>query len=209
MYKCVTNQAAIDIPCCVHHQSSLKARASHPLKFIPLQPSCDTYKYSFWPRTIIDWNSLPSNYPMPPPYLRVWMTAPPPPHPPTLIWRSGSAIACARLSDSIVETYYNEQSENKTRTTWKRGRWRRENWEREPVSISLTTLFRLFLSRLDSAVKIVNTSVSYNHSQVSRASISRDANSLCGMCGNLCLRIRYPVRASVFLALVYSNKRGR
>ena len=54
MYKCVTNQAAIDIPCYVHHQSSLKTRASHPLKFIPLQPSCDTYKYSFWPRTIID-----------------------------------------------------------------------------------------------------------------------------------------------------------
>ena len=62
MYKCVTNQAAIDIPCYVHHQSSLKTRASHPLKFIPLQPSCDTYKYSFWRRTIIDWNSLPSNY---------------------------------------------------------------------------------------------------------------------------------------------------
>ena len=62
MYKCVTNQAAIDIPCYVHHQSSLKTRASHPLKFIPLQPFCDTYKYSFWPRTIIDWNSLPSDY---------------------------------------------------------------------------------------------------------------------------------------------------
>ena len=49
---------------------------------------------------------------------------------------------------------------------------------REPVSISLTTLFRPFLSRLDSAVKTVNTSVSYNHSQVSRASVSRNANSL-------------------------------
>ena len=62
MYKCVTNQAAIDIPCYVQHQSFLKTRASHPLKFIPLQPSWDTYKYSFWPRTIIDWNSLPSDY---------------------------------------------------------------------------------------------------------------------------------------------------
>ena len=62
IYKCVTNQAAIDIPCCVHHQSSLKARASHPRKFISLQPSCVMYKYSFWPRTIIDWNSLPSSY---------------------------------------------------------------------------------------------------------------------------------------------------
>ena len=41
---------------------------------------------------------------------------------------------------------------------------------------SLTTFFRPFLSRLDSAVKTVNTSVSYSHSQVSRASIS---HSLC------------------------------
>ena len=53
---------AIDILCYLHHQSSLKTRASHTLKFIPLQPSRDTYKYSFWPRTIIDWNSLPSDY---------------------------------------------------------------------------------------------------------------------------------------------------
>ena len=36
MYKCVTNQAAIDILRYVHHQSSLKTRASVPLKFIPL-----------------------------------------------------------------------------------------------------------------------------------------------------------------------------
>ena len=43
MYKRVTNQAAIDIPCYVHHQSSLKTRASHPLKFTPLQSSRDTY----------------------------------------------------------------------------------------------------------------------------------------------------------------------
>ena len=61
MYKCVTNQTAINIPSNVH-QSSLKTRSSHPLKFIPLQPSCDTYKYSFWPRAIIDWNSLPPDY---------------------------------------------------------------------------------------------------------------------------------------------------
>ena len=46
----------------VHHQSSLKTSSSHPLKFIPLEPSCDTYKYSFWPRTITDWNSLPPDY---------------------------------------------------------------------------------------------------------------------------------------------------
>ena len=31
------------------------------------------------------------------------------------------ALACARLSDSMVGTFLNEQSENKTRATWKRG----------------------------------------------------------------------------------------
>ena len=36
----VTHQATIDILCYVQHQSSLKTRASHPLKFILLQPSC-------------------------------------------------------------------------------------------------------------------------------------------------------------------------
>ena len=33
----------------------------HPVKFIPVQTSCDEYKYSSWPRTINDWNSLPPN----------------------------------------------------------------------------------------------------------------------------------------------------
>ena len=40
-------------------------------------------------------------------------------------------LACARLAYSMVGTYYNEQSENKTRATWELGRWR-EKWEREP-----------------------------------------------------------------------------
>ena len=63
-------------------------------------------------------------------------------------------------------------------------RWGREKWEREPVSISLTTLFRPFLSRLDSTVKTVNTSVSYNHSQVSRARIRATRTSSVRMCWN-------------------------
>ena len=31
---------------------------------------------------------------------------------------TGPRVACARLSDSIVGTYWNEQRENKTRTTY-------------------------------------------------------------------------------------------
>ena len=62
LHKSLNNEAAINIPPYVHHQSSLKTRSSHPMKFIPLQTSCDTYKYSFWPRTISDWNKLPSTH---------------------------------------------------------------------------------------------------------------------------------------------------
>ena len=30
----------------------------YPLKFTPLQTTCDTYKFRFWPGNIKDWNSL-------------------------------------------------------------------------------------------------------------------------------------------------------
>ena len=43
-------KAAVNIP--------LKTRRSHPLKFLPLHTNSDAYKYSFWPRTIQDWNNL-------------------------------------------------------------------------------------------------------------------------------------------------------
>jgi len=56
------NQAAVNVPSHAQHQSSLKTRLSHPLKFIPLPKSCDTYKYSFWPRTIVYWNNVPFDY---------------------------------------------------------------------------------------------------------------------------------------------------
>ena len=39
-------------------------------------------------------------------------------------------VACAMLSDSIVRTYLNEQSENKTRATWERGKAARKMGER-------------------------------------------------------------------------------
>ena len=52
-------------------------------------------------------------------------------------------LACARLSDSIVGTYKNEQSENKTSATWERGQWRREKWERA-TALSLPSLRAFF-----------------------------------------------------------------
>ena len=54
-------RAAINIPPYVKHITAMKTRNSDPMKFIPVQTSCDEYKYSFWSRTMNDWNSLPSN----------------------------------------------------------------------------------------------------------------------------------------------------
>ena len=42
----------------VKHKTVMKTRNSDQMKFIPVQTSCDEYDYSFWPRTINDWNSL-------------------------------------------------------------------------------------------------------------------------------------------------------
>ena len=54
MYKTLHGQAAINIPPYVKHKTVMKTRNSHPMKFIPVQTSCDEYKlYSYRPRTII------------------------------------------------------------------------------------------------------------------------------------------------------------
>jgi len=60
LYKSLNQQADETIPTYVQHQSLLCSRRAHPIKFIPLQASCDAYKFSFWPRTINDWNNLPA-----------------------------------------------------------------------------------------------------------------------------------------------------
>ena len=61
MYRTLHGQAAINIPPYVKHKTVMKTRNSDPMQFIPEQTSCDEYKYSFWPRTINDWNSLQPN----------------------------------------------------------------------------------------------------------------------------------------------------
>ena len=54
MYKTLHGQAAINIPPYVKHKTVMKTRNSHPMRFIPVQTSCDEYKlYSYRPRTII------------------------------------------------------------------------------------------------------------------------------------------------------------
>ncbi len=54
----IQGEIAIEIPTYVHNQTS-HTRNHHEVKFIPLGTSSDTYKYSFLPRIIVDWNILP------------------------------------------------------------------------------------------------------------------------------------------------------
>ena len=57
LHKAVHNEAAITFPPHVQHKASSANRNSHPLKFIPVQTSCDAYKFSLFN----DLNSLPRN----------------------------------------------------------------------------------------------------------------------------------------------------
>ena len=60
LHRTLNNLVTVSIPEYLKPQSCLKSRFSHPNKFVPLQLRSDTYKFSFWPRTIRDWNNLPN-----------------------------------------------------------------------------------------------------------------------------------------------------
>ena len=52
MYKLLHGQAAINIPLYMKRKTMMTTRNSDPMKFIPVQTSCDEKKYSFWPNII-------------------------------------------------------------------------------------------------------------------------------------------------------------
>jgi hypothetical protein len=60
LFKSLNQEAEVTIPAYVQYQTLFRTRRSHPQKFIPLQASCDAYKFSFLPRTITDWSNLPA-----------------------------------------------------------------------------------------------------------------------------------------------------
>ena len=57
-YKAVKGLVAITIPAYVQHTTRL-TRHYHPLRYIQVGPALDSYKYSFIPRTVVNWNALP------------------------------------------------------------------------------------------------------------------------------------------------------
>ena len=60
MYKILNKEIAIDIPPEVVEKSR-SLRCSHKYSFNQIHTRVDSYKYSFFARTIIDWNSLPES----------------------------------------------------------------------------------------------------------------------------------------------------
>ena len=60
MYKVVNNLVHIPLPNSVQLSYS-RTRANHPYKFMHIFANSNGYKYSFFPRVIPLWNSLPSD----------------------------------------------------------------------------------------------------------------------------------------------------
>ena len=61
MYKIHTNDVAIPIPEYIQRQTIKSTRQYHAMKFRPMKVLTNVYKYSYFPRTISDWNRLPSS----------------------------------------------------------------------------------------------------------------------------------------------------
>jgi len=60
LYKSICHLTAVQLPP-YFLRSQWFTRQCHPLHFIIPSTNCDYYKYSFFPRTIRDWNNLPND----------------------------------------------------------------------------------------------------------------------------------------------------
>ena len=59
MYKIQHHEVTIPVPHYIQRQQGKSTRYYHHMKFRVMGPSSNTYKFSFFPRTIPEWNDLP------------------------------------------------------------------------------------------------------------------------------------------------------
>ena len=59
MYKIHSNDIAIPIPEYIKRPTATNTRQFHPKRFQLVKASKNVYKYSYFPNTISEWNSLP------------------------------------------------------------------------------------------------------------------------------------------------------
>ena len=57
LHKAIHEKVAIPIPSYII-KPTRTSRIHHPKRYIQIRPKKDAYKYSFFPRTIRDWNQL-------------------------------------------------------------------------------------------------------------------------------------------------------
>ena len=60
MYKLLNNLLSVPLNYLPASSPITTTRSSHYFKLMHYQPSLDCYKYSFFPRTVPEWNTLPS-----------------------------------------------------------------------------------------------------------------------------------------------------
>ena len=61
MFKIHRQDIAVPLPDYIQRQPLSNNRRYHPAKFRVMKSATNTYKYSFFPRTILDWNDLPAH----------------------------------------------------------------------------------------------------------------------------------------------------
>jgi hypothetical protein len=61
LYKCVNNINALQIPPYVVRPTRT-TRGQNSNSFIPISCNNDSYKYSYFPMTLLEWNNLPERF---------------------------------------------------------------------------------------------------------------------------------------------------
>ena len=59
LHKSIHGHIAVKIPSVYMPRQNTTTRNYHPLKYININTATNTYKFSFFPRTIKEWNDLP------------------------------------------------------------------------------------------------------------------------------------------------------
>ena len=59
LYKITHNLICVPYSNILVPATDVATRSAHQLKFLPISTRCNYYKYSFFPRTIVQWNALP------------------------------------------------------------------------------------------------------------------------------------------------------
>lgn len=60
LQKCLTGNTKVTMPHCVRPHSTRKTRHTHSRALAPIFAKTKSHKYSFIPRTVSEWNALPS-----------------------------------------------------------------------------------------------------------------------------------------------------